>query len=247
MRWLAWLVACAGCDVLFRVDAIVPLDAPPRGAGARDASSDGGPDGALPYCQAMQRNDSTVRFCADFDTPTSGLNELGMDLAGGGSFELTTPAQSDPKALGAVVDDSFSGVGTALAVAPSFGLDTQTAIEFDLDVLSNCLQTVTRLHFADFDMNVALTAGGMFAFAFDDKSCSAQTMIAATSGMYEHVTFELLPPVSSVGVSFAGQNFQMPCIDLQNENTVQLQVGTDVAASVPVSCETLIDNVVIAQ
>ena len=244
MRWLACVVACAGCDALFRIDAVMVVDASAsrddgRSSDGRDAVIDAPADGALSFC-AMQP--PTPLLCADFDTGMTDFGQFGSETSIGGTLgDTTTAAASPPSSLRAFTPGSSNPV--KLLVSRSFAT-TVASIDFAFDVPSmadECGQNIARVTWTGATVTAAVSSG-MVVVTGTGASCSVGQIAnsAYTFGAWNQLSIDVTP--SSIGLSLHNTEIgSLACTAVGNP-TLELGLETTTAVG---TCTTLVDNVVV--
>jgi hypothetical protein len=202
-------IAAAGCSLIVDTSGLVGVAgddaasdrAAPNEAGAVDAA-DASDDAASPS-DAARTCDAT--FCDDFDDGPLGATWTKTNLAGGGTLDLATPAQSLPNALRARFygvsspDDRYAmlekDLGMGKAVRCDFAMQVTKRPNKDID-------DVFRIRTRGPGLNdyllwfVVSTAGGALAddIAYPDGGCACPQRYDAfpnlPQGTWVHVTVE---------------------------------------------------------
>jgi len=246
MRRLACLVACAGCDALFRVDAVAVVDGQPSPVDA--PAVDAPPDAPPTYCGTLPS--PPTLFCADFDSPaTSMFQSQSMST----NASLTTVAvtmptpTSSPKVLLAAVPASSGGATIALDVQMINVMVFSGKIEFD--VLPTCagrdtVATVTwpqpnnlvvSVVFASSQLTPAITNGGC--------TTAMATGVPALTTAFNHVS--IMVTTTSVTMSINNTPAaSVNCTMMPLSTAPMLSVGASVTTNAT-ACTTLVDTVVV--
>jgi hypothetical protein len=235
MRWLALVVACSGCDALFRVDAITVQDA------AVDASLAPGSDALAGFCM----NARTNLLCADFDTDATGLGPFTQLPPVNAQLARGSPSYSPPFALIASSPASMSGA-QAYATFPISDTQFHGEIQLEANVTAACGQTFIELELggeSHFGLTVNSTATG-FDGTLTGPTCAVSSPIPAKLTQWNEIILDVDVPGDTVTATVDGSMTPLACPPQGTAAGTTFTLGVAVGGN-HVGCEMLFDNVLV--
>jgi hypothetical protein len=239
MRWVAALLACAGCDALFRVDSVAtPLDA----QGSAQSSGT--------FCSRLQPS-GMLLTCADFDEPNDPLGAFFINnqttsatiaatqtvaFSMPSSLETTTPQDAGALAL---VDYLFP-------VTTFYG-----TVDLDLYVEQNCGQTLAELDLPGANGSKVVSilvdnSGTLHVTLVGGGSCMLDdTFTRSGLGQWSHVTIEIRPD-DIAAVTIAGEAITLSgnACSVATVSAPTLILGVHLGSGTA-TCANAFDNVVV--